>query len=63
MNTVIDNNKFPARYVCNGPEGTFYCDNHGLAESLIQDNAELDRDEWTITDTQQRAEPQQDGGA
>lgn len=43
--------KFPARYACNGPEGTFWTDNSAFANWLITSSGELDRDEWTVTDT------------
>lgn len=40
----------PERYACNGPEGTFWTDDAALANKLI--GAAFDRDEWTVTDTQ-----------
>lgn len=42
--------EWPARYACNGPEGTFWADDATLANKLIA--AAFDRDEWTVTDTQ-----------
>jgi hypothetical protein len=42
--------EWPERYACNGPEGTFWTDDAALANKLIA--AALDRDEWTVTDTQ-----------
>lgn len=42
--------EWPARYACNGPEGTFWTDDATLANKLIA--AAFDRDEWTVTDTQ-----------
>src|SRR5690606_39014631 len=41
---------WPERYACNGPEGTFWTDDAALANKLIA--AAFDRDEWTVTDTQ-----------
>lgn len=40
----------PERYACNGPEGTFWTDDAAIANKLI--GAAFDRDEWTVTDTQ-----------
>src|SRR5690606_5366557 len=42
--------EWPARYACNGPEGTFWTDDATLANKLIA--SAFDRDEWTVTDTQ-----------
>jgi len=42
--------EWPARYACNGPEVTFWTDDATLANKLIA--ATFDRDEWTVTDTQ-----------
>lgn len=42
--------EWPERYACNGPEGTFWTDDAALANKLIA--AAFDRDEWTVTDTQ-----------
>lgn len=42
--------QWPARYACNGPEGTFWTDDLALATAILQ---EYDTDEdWTVTDTQ-----------
>lgn len=44
---------WPARYACNGPEGTFWTDDAVLANRLLLHDTAIERDEWTVTDTQQ----------
>lgn len=49
-NPEVAQEKWPARFGCNGPEGSFWTDDADLANRLIA--ATFDRDEWTVTDTQ-----------
>lgn len=44
---------WPARFGCNGPQGSFWTDDSALANKLIAST--YDRDDWTVTDTQQDA--------
>lgn len=53
--------EWPARFGCNGPEGSFWTNDSALANKLIA--ATYDRDEWTVTDTASiTASPSQQGG-
>lgn len=49
-NRLAEMGKWPARFACNGPEGSFWTDDSTLANKLIA--ATYGRDEWTVTDTE-----------
>src|SRR5690606_22609985 len=45
--------EWPARYMVNGPQGTFYTDDLKLADTLL--HAYVKDDDWTVTDMRDRA--------
>lgn len=50
ISSKLVDEKWPARFGCNGPEGSFWTDDAELAHRLIVGT--FDRDEWTVTDTE-----------
>lgn len=50
ISSKLVDKKWPARFGCNGPEGSFWTDDAELAHRLIVGT--FDRDEWTVTDTE-----------
>lgn len=52
--------EWPARFGCNGPEGTFWTDDSELANKLIA--ATYDRDDWTVTDMRNPLPATPEGG-